>query len=186
MSHAIDLDGVQEKLFILQHLAYGSPGFCRSERITSQVEAGYTEFDSCWGWTKVIVSNYLIECAVKLRMIEEHCSHKTEAENLEALEKKAMSGLVVGHIHEGKFKLTVREACNKIVHATTATIDFSVQEEEPNDIQSWDGQFNLTGIQNEKPWRFQLDVAAWAKAASRYLELLQDKEYTLDLGQDFN
>jgi hypothetical protein len=185
MSHAIDLDGLHEKLFILQHLVYGSQGYCVSEGITDEEEAGYTEFQSCWGWTKAIVSNYLIECAVKLRMIQEFCARNCDADELNAMEQNAMGGLVIGRIHEGTFRLTVREACNKIIHATRATIVFGSTDESAGSVQHWDGQYNLTGTQGNHQWSLQLDVASWAKAAAHYLELLETSEKTIYLGQDF-
>ena len=72
MSHAIDLEGLYEKLFLLQHIAHGSLSHCRSAKVVLEDPDFNPEFDpnfkTIWSLTKTLVSNYLIECAVKLRI----------------------------------------------------------------------------------------------------------------------
>jgi hypothetical protein len=72
MSHAIDLEGLYEKLFLLQHIAHGSLSHCRSAKVVLEDPDFDPEFDpnfkTIWSLTKTLVSNYLIECAVKLRI----------------------------------------------------------------------------------------------------------------------
>ena len=93
MSHAIDLEGLYEKLFLLQHIAHGSLSHCRSAKVVLEDPDFDPEFDpnfkTIWSLTKTLVSNYLIECAVKLRMIQEFCAKHFEADDLNMLEERA-------------------------------------------------------------------------------------------------
>lgn len=186
MSHAINIDGTLEKLFLLQHLAYGSHSYCRSEGVLSIEHTGYTEFQSHWGWTKSVVSNFLIECAVKLRMVQEHCAKRKDSHGVAELDKEATLALKIGHVHEGTFPLTLRESCNKIVHATRASIEFTAADGSTDGVHFWDGQMYLHGEQHGKPWRFQLKVANWAKAGARYLDVAQDQGLLDEFGQDWD
>ena len=45
MSHAIDIDGLDEKLFLIRHLVHGAATYCVAEDIRSENEAGYEFFD---------------------------------------------------------------------------------------------------------------------------------------------
>jgi hypothetical protein len=186
MSHAIDIDGTAERLFILQHLAYGSKDYCTSEGILSLEHTGYAQFQSPWGWTKSVVSNYLIECSVKLRMVQEHCSKRREADALSKLDQEATLALTIGYVHEGGFRLTLREACNKIVHATWVRMDFTAADGSTEGMHFWDGQSHLFGELQGNDWHLQLDVANWAKAGMRYIGLAQEEGLLDELGQDWD
>ena len=185
MSHAIDIDGTAEKLFILQHLAYGSEGYCRSEGVLSTVRTGYAEFQSHWGWTKAVVSNYLIECAVKLRMIQEHCAKRRDLDDLAKLDEESTLALTIGHVHEGNFRLTLKESWNKIIHATNARVDFTAADGSADGLHYWDGQMYLFGDFRGQAWALQLAVAPWSKANLRYIDVVQDQGLLDELGQDW-
>jgi hypothetical protein len=185
MSHAIDFDGMQEKLFLLRHLSLGSKAYCREEEIGSDIDIGEGEFDSYWGWLKVVLSNYLIESAVKLRMIQEYCAKDGYAEELASYERTAMKGLSLGTIHQGSFTISVRETTNKIIHATRATIAFTEEPGGHGTYRHWDGYYHLYGKKGSADWHLALDVNAWSKAVSIYLDELQSNELTLYMGQDW-
>jgi|RhiMetdeSRZDD1v2_1073273.scaffolds.fasta_scaffold167143_2 hypothetical protein len=189
MSHAIDLEGLYEKLFLLQHIAHGSLSHCRSAKVVLEDPDFDPEFDpnfkTIWSLTKTLVSNYLIECAVKLRMIQEFCAKHFEADDLNMLEERAMTDLLIGRIVQGTFRLTIREASNKIIHATSATVDFAPSATEAPPVLYWHGLCNLRGHHGRAPWHLELDVAQWARAVIRYLEFLADEEKLCYLGQDY-
>ncbi|MBB6088662.1 hypothetical protein [Wenzhouxiangella marina] len=184
MSHAIDFDGLHEKLFLLRHLSLGSEAYCRQEGIGSDADIGEGEADAYWGWLKALLGNYLIECAVKLRMIQEFCTASGFEEELVNFERSALEGLELGLIHEGDFALSVRETTNKIIHATRATIDFVPTVDTPA-FRHWDGYYHLYGKKGTHNWHLSLAVYSWSKAVSAYLDELQFSELTLYMGQDW-
>lgn len=184
MSHAIDFDGMQEKLFLLRHLSLGSKAYCREEGIGSDADIGEGVSDIYWGWLKALLGNYLIECAVKLRMIQEFCAGSGFQEELDSFERSAVEGLEIGLIHEGDFPLSIRETTNKIIHGTRATIDFVPGDAAPS-FRYWDGYYHLYGRRGSSDWHLALAVKSWSKAVSAYLDELQFSELTLNMGQDW-
>lgn len=184
MSHAIDFDGLYEKLFLLRHLVHGATTYCVAEDIRSESEADIYSYDGYWASLKVLLSNYLIESAVKARMIQEFCQINDDGELIE-FEKEAVETLSIGTVIEGDFRLTLREASNKIIHSTRARIEFKEINTVGGSYQAWDGKYHLYGKHRKDEWHLALDVDGWAKAMSLFLEILSDNEITLDMGQDF-
>jgi len=86
------------------------------------------------GRLKVLLSNYLIECAVKARMIQEYCSKDDYDDELAKFEQEAVGELSLGKVAEGNFKLTLREASNKIIHSTSAIIEFKNTDIEGSEV----------------------------------------------------
>ena len=71
MSYAIDFDALDEKLFLLQQISLASEKYCEEDMVGSELDHGDSNFDIYWGWIKGIVSNYLIECAIKTRIFQD-------------------------------------------------------------------------------------------------------------------
>lgn len=117
MSHLLDLEGIFEKLILLQHFAHGSEQYCRERLIGSECDAGDGELDSYWSWVKSLVSAYTLECSVRLRVLLDAVADQPEANKIINIDAHARSGLVIGQVVDGKFELTLRETCNKIIHA---------------------------------------------------------------------
>lgn len=186
MSHAIDFDGFVDKLFVLRHLVHGAPSYCVSEDIGTEIDAGDESFDEYWGRLKGLSSNYLIECAVKARMIQEYCSKDDYDDELTKFEQDAVGKLSLGTVREGDFKLTLREASNKIIHSTSAIIEFKNTNTEGSSYKYWDGKYHLHGTHRNKQWHVELCVESWAKAMSAFLEILADNEKTFYMGQDWS
>lgn len=185
MSHAIDLDGIREKLFVLRHLALGTKEYCRVEEITSEVELSGDFFNDYWGQLKVLLSNYLIEIAVKIRMIEEYCLKNGYKDEIRTFEKEATSGLALGKIHSGSFSLSIRESSNKIIHATRAYFEFKKFKHNSEELQCWNGNYNFEGHKNGKEWHFELYIDNWCNALTEYLNHLEESEFTIEIGQDY-
>ncbi len=186
MSHAIDFDGLDEKLFILRHMVHGAPAYCVIEDIGSEIDAGDESFDGYWGRLKVLLSNYLIECAVKSRMIQEYCSKDDVEGEISKFENEAVCELSLGQVVEGSFKLTLREASNKIIHATSAIVEFKEIDQEGSSYKCWDGKYHLYVTHGKAQWHVELCVESWAKAMSAFLEILADNEKTFYMGQDWS
>ena len=98
MSHAIDLDGLIEKLVILRHLVHGTASFCSQDNLVTGEDFDQEFFDGYWGQLKVSVSNRLIESAIKSRMIEEFCGKDDGDNELIEFEKKAVGQLKLGSV----------------------------------------------------------------------------------------
>ena len=185
MSHAIDTDGIREKLIVLEHACYGSHAYCAARGIGGDEDQGDGELDEYWGWMKGIVSNYTIECAVKLRMIDEYCTKNSDPEQYqEALEAAHISKL--GHVRLGDFDLTLRECSNKIIHATRTELSIVKGATTGKTIQYWSGFYNLHGSRGADNWHVELNVANWCGSTLRFLDELETREMILYMGQDWS
>jgi hypothetical protein len=125
MSHELGLDTAYEKIVLLEHLAHGSQSYCAVRLTGFQRDQGDGALDEYWGWVKGIVSSLLIECAVRVRMLQDAVRGE-DATKLADLDAVARSGLTIGTIVIGQFQLSLRETCNKIIHATKAVPEWRV------------------------------------------------------------
>jgi hypothetical protein len=184
MSHQLGLDIVYEKLVLLEHFAYGSQRYC-SDRLTgSEKDQGDGALDEYWSWLKGIVSSYLIECAVRARILQDTVQGD-DAKKLADLDKLSLSGLTIGTLVTGDFPLSLRETCNKIIHAQKAVPEWRVETEGEIEYKYWSGNYRLSGTKGEKAWELVLHVASWARAMAIFLDAAESAELTLYVGQDW-
>jgi hypothetical protein len=184
MSHQLGLESVQEKLVLLEHFAYGSQAYCRARLAGSEMDQGDGALDEYWSWLKGIVSAYLIECAVRARILQDTV-RGDDAEELARLDEASRSGLVVGTIMSGEFTLSLRETCNKIIHAKKAVPEWALETESEIEFRYWSGDYRLSGTKGHDAWDLILHVAPWARAMARYLDEAESAELTRYVGQDW-
>ena len=185
MSHQLDLDGVLEKLTLLQHFSHGSERYCRERLVGSVHDAGNGALDEYWGWVKGLVSAYTLECSIRLRVLLDTVAGKPEANKIASLDTVARSGLVIGKVLKGEFELTLRETCNKIIHAKKVIPVWATGIEGDVEFKYWSGDYELSGTKGEKSWRLLLHVAPWARSVERFLAEADLAEVTLYVGQDW-
>lgn len=185
MSHQLDLDGLLEKLVLLQHFSYGSKDYCRERLAGSEEDMGDKELDEYWGWVKGITSTYLIECAVRVRILLDIVTAQDHTAEVEVIDATARSGLVIGEPLEGKFELTLREVCNKIIHARNVIPVWEVEIRGSEEFRYWSGSLQLAGKKSGREWRLVLHVAPWARSLQRFLEEAEAQELTRYIGQDW-
>ena len=118
-------------------------------------------------------------------MIQDFCLKNEDQIQLIQFEEEAVRNLKIGTVLVGEFNLTLREAMNKIIHSTSAEIQFIEKNIEGKEYQYWDGNFYLKGVHNKKEWQLELHINSWAQAVTRYLESLDSNETIFYLGQDW-
>lgn len=175
MPHIIDFDGLERKLFVLQHVAYGSPLFCNSIKLTRDCFGGDFEWWEYKGLLKSIVSNATIESAIKIRIMQDYINSDEQEINLNNLDSQVREGLFIGHFVDGNQELSLRESCNKIVHATEAKLQWISDEEgEDPSIEYWNGNYSLWGEYKRKKWQIELSISSWCIAMIRFNKEIQD------------
>lgn len=187
MSHLINFDELDGDLFLLQQLVLASENYCAQEMIGSDLDVGNGKFDVYWGWVKGIVSDYLIGCAIKTRIFQDYLS---EGENkieldLTKADLDARKNLKIGIVHEGNFEVTLRESCNKIIHAKKSIPSWNKKTIDGTVFKYWDGSFHLYGSKGNQEWHLELRVGDWAKAMSLYHDRLDSSEGRIYVGQDW-
>jgi hypothetical protein len=186
MSHVLNFDELDGHLFILQQLVLASQHYCGQEMIGSDLDIGDGKFDVYWGWIKGTVSEYLIDCAIKTRIFQDYLADgkNTIEVDLAQVDLDARKNLQIAIIHEGDFELTLREICNKIIHAKQSIPSWSEKTREEKVFKYWNGSFHLHGSKGKQNWHLELRVGDWAKAMTLYHHMLDRAEGREYVGQD--
>ncbi len=185
MSHHLDIDGILEKLILLQHFSAGSRSYCAGRLIGSELDQGDGEFDEYWGWVKGIVCSDTLECSIKFRVLQDSTAGEIDRERFDALDEKSRVGLDVGAATHGDFELTLRELSNKIIHATRVVPEWQCSTVDGTEFKFWSGTLALSGERGGKPWDLRLNVSAWAHAMQRFLSDSESEEAFRYVGQDW-
>lgn len=185
MSHHLDFDGLSEKLVLLQHLCSGSRSYCADRLTGSSRDQGDGELDEYWGWVKAIVCNYLIECSIKFRVLQDTVKDKSDVVVFEDLDSRACSGLTIGLVTRGAFVLTLRETCNKIIHARRVVPQWSVATTRGIKFKYWNSSVEFAGDRGDKGWSLVLHVSAWSRAMQRFLADFESSDAFHYVGQDW-
>ena len=172
MPHSLNTDSVIESMFVVQGLVHGSKSFCGKHKIVNG-EENRNDYDWFYyfGWLKSQISERLIKSSITLRMLEDTLSEHQEDVDLNEYRKVAVSGLVLGEIQKGKFNLTLREAQNKIIHATDIALDWI----EESDYEYWSGDIFLMGRKYKDEWVLKLNVESFAIATNRFINSLGEE-----------
>ena len=177
MTHILDLSGSYEALFQLRHLVSGSREFCKGELLHFG-DDDYTpeEWESYQNQLHFLVSRTLISSAINFRVLQDTLRSQSSARELNQTEEDLAltSDLDLGEVLEGEFDLTLRESCNKIIHATDFNLLFrEARTGKPSKWYSyWNGQIRAVGVQGKKKWSLLLNVTNWCNAVDNYTACL--------------
>ncbi len=176
MPHVIDFDGLERNLFILQHVSYGSPQFCNSIKLTRDCYGGDYEWWQYTGLLKSFVSNVTIASAIKVRMLLDVIKSDSQEINLKLLDSQVREGISIGYYIEDNRDVSLRDSCNKIVHAKDAIllwVDGDDEAENPP-IEYWNGKYLLSGVYNREKWQMELCIPSWCTAMIRFNKEIQE------------
>ncbi len=173
MPHLIDFDKLECDLFVLQHAAYGSKEFCERFGLNSDSCGGDYEWWEYKGLLKSHVSNTIIETAVKVRMLQDFAKHEDFGVDLKAIDSDSRKGLSIGKICGVSSPLSLRESCNKIIHATEASMEW-VHSRNGQDIEFWSGVYELSGENKGANWNVELQIPDWCTSMIRFNKIIQE------------
>lgn len=125
-----------------------------------------TELDLAYeqyvAWLYENVSALLIKCATQTRIYQDSYSNECDMDLLEEDEESYSSDKEayeyfsnVVEVISGKFHPSLRECCNKIIHANSFELEFISSEELS---KYWNGICSLKGTLGKKDWHLKLDV----------------------------
>lgn len=175
MPHSIDFDSIEARLFTLHHAVLGSKAFCERFRIfrSSELPREY-EWWQYFGHLKALVSGTMIDAAIKIRMLQDFARSENEDFNEKALQLEAIEDLAIGSL-EGAGALSLRDSCNKIIHASGAKLDWQKSGVGSNVFEYWTGAYRLFGTeQSGKKWIVTVNVADWCTAMIRFNASFQE------------
>ena len=129
MPLSIDFDAIEEKLFLIKQLRHASFDYCRHYELSEDGGGDTLELVDYKARLKSTLSNYMIECAIKTRMVQDFLEDDEEQDiDLREVDRISCEGLHLGQIEEGNFPLIIRETCNKIIHAIEAGLLWAHEE----------------------------------------------------------
>lgn len=176
MSHAISIQTVEEHIFLLGQLATAGKAYTH-ELITTFESARddpieCTELDlermRYHAHLESLVSDYLIQCATRTRIIQD--TWPAEFEEGYDPDKEAYERFTdIASCVTGKVRFSIREVCNKIIHATRFELKF--EDFGQHGLKYWEGWCHLHGSHQGKPWHVELNVKKWAFALQYYYEV---------------
>jgi hypothetical protein len=177
MSHSLDFVGLNERLFHLRHFVAGNKEFSRREQHYRGTKADPSEeWLNYASRLRYVISNELIEIAAKVRVIQDTSVGQVPATLLREMDRGAVSPKGIGTVLNGDVDLTLRESCNKIIHATTFELVFeNARSAVPRyNYSFWNGICQLAGEQSRRHWRVALNVYFWADSLDCFLEELAE------------
>lgn len=173
MPHLINFDRLESDLFVLQHAAYGSKYFCEKFDLYSDCYGGDYEWWEYKGILKTHVSNTIIEAAIKVRMVQDFAKNDSGEVDLMEIDKESIKGLNIGTMHGMSTPLSLRETCNKIVHATEARMKWENSTDKP-EVEFWSGVYELFGENRGTEWHVDLNIPEWCSSMIRFNKAIQE------------
>lgn len=178
MPHQIYYSSIEEHLFLIEQIAHASLPCIKElhaslntkkdeEWITSDFDLAHMEYTD---WLEKTISDYLIQCATRTRIIQDSMAgdfeqgHDPDKEAYDLFEDVAIC-------HEGKIRLSLRECCNKVIHAKRFELDFVSEEQYP--FSYWNGKCQLRGDNRGQPWHIEINLKRWVLAMKHYYECLK-------------
>lgn len=172
MPHAFNEVGFYERVFILRHLCHGSRDLC----ITKPEDKG-EDWKDYRQWMKSVVSDHLINLAIKWRILQDSFREANIQINFDGLDKAAQQGLNIGNVKGVSGTLSIRKACNKVIHATEILLewkDYTQTSRNQDDQEYWSGALTMLGNKDGQPWEVLLNVDDFSLALSRTVDLIDD------------
>jgi hypothetical protein len=117
----------------------------------SEQDAGDGAIDEYWGWVKAIVRNHSLEWSIKFRVLQDTVKGELEEAQLGTLDAQSRVGLALGTVTCGAFELTLRETCNKIIHAGRVVPQWATAEVGGVEFNYWNGTLELSGDRDASP-----------------------------------
>jgi hypothetical protein len=185
MSHLLNIDSTIEKLILLEHYAYGAKEYSRLRLLGSEEDQGHGALDDYWSWTKGIISDFSIECSIKIRALQDFIDKQEEFKSKD-FDKKVCQDKELGQAISGNFKISIRECCNKIIHAKSVVPIFETTTNGKSEFQFWNGELDLKGDYASVNWHLRLNVGVWARACVEYIDIVHGLELSMYLGQDWS
>jgi hypothetical protein len=191
MPHKVNIDSIYENIFLLVNVCFGAKAFAKSRDLSYQNEDEVLGGHFYYGWLQAVVSEKLIDTSIKSRIVFDIVmSQQREFEedgsgygfDLPEADERICAEYNIGCLY-GDGTVSLRDACNKIIHAEGISYsleagdeehDFDEEREEKREWKYWDGVVAFSGQRGPKRWQFDLHVNDFCFALAELLLFLED------------
>ncbi|WP_157928662.1 hypothetical protein [Vibrio fujianensis] len=180
MGHTIVFNKIFSDAMLLEQIVSGSRSYIEAlySSYSNDKEYDYeiTELDFSYdeylSWLYENVSSLLIQCATKTRIYKDTYSPDEEPDEGEAFYSSDIEAYEhfpnIVEVISGKFRHSLRECCNKIIHAEDFELELVSNE---STKKYWSGFCVLKGTFNQYNWSIKLDVRKFCMAIRYYYEV---------------
>ena len=189
MSHIISDRVILEHLFLLEQMAHGSLACVKflgnaldnsktHDYIQSEAEIavyGYGGIvEGYWDNVHKLVSDYLIQCATRTRIMQDFSDFSVEDSEYCPDKESFNKFPAAAKILQGNFNLSLRECCNKIIHAKN--VELVMEVEGSSKLKYWNGLCILSGskFKDTDTWQLELNISVWVMAMRYYYSVTQE------------
>lgn len=195
MPHRVDIDSIHQNLFLLLNICYAAQAFAQNHDLESSDGLEIVDGQYYFGWLRFTLSDKLIDIAAKTRIIldmvrAEEESYRADGEKFSvdsrALDRKICDQYIIGFFIGADDPVTLRESCNKIIHALDIRPIFEKSDEDhvldeesddKRDWKYWKGILELRGQKGKDEWCFTLHLGQFCVALE---ELITQLEHEVD------
>ncbi|MBU4486496.1 MAG: hypothetical protein KKD38_06165, partial [Candidatus Delongbacteria bacterium] len=140
-------------------------------------------------WLRYTLSEKLLIVTTKIRtimdiLIEDQRFFQENGEEpyieISKIEKSVSEGRKIGKYLEGNGPCTIRDCCNRIIHASTIHPNISYAKDAYDklfsfnkNLKCWNGMLFLYGEKNGKNWKFELSVADFCIVLESFLSKIE-------------
>ncbi len=167
MSHYFSIDEIKSKLVVVSALALSGEEFCKRYKMGSKEHHNTYSIEEYTKLTKILVSNILIEIAVKLRSSVDTLKKNDDQIRI----NKDISAYGAGRNESSEnAEKDFRFICNKIIHAEGFNLNFVGKKSLHKDMVWWSGDVTVSGSYQKEEWKFFFSVLEWADQIKLFLE----------------
>lgn len=180
MSHPIYYASIINEIRYLEQLAVASKQFIsvlgeayskRGLDGTDETSPFSFEVMSYQDWLIETVSSSLISSATRIRVlqdsydfsIEDNPGYSADIDSCENFKN-------IVKVENGNFKLSIRECCNKIIHATVYELEF---QKDSDGTEYWNGWCILKGEFQKKKWHIKLNIINFSFAVRHFIDCIK-------------
>ncbi|MFM4728383.1 hypothetical protein ACEUDQ_15370 [Aeromonas caviae] len=180
MSHQIYYGAIEDDLFHLEIIAHASRAKAEYYRTIYSTDKSHPEFLSEFehelstnkGFLEFFVSDYLIKCSTRTRIIQDSNIFQTEDPDYSPDKEAYEAYRETAKCIKGNVKLSIRECCNKIIHAKEVVLCYDQFDDGIGEY--WNGFCRLSGDHQGRDWLIEIDIKKWVLAMKHYLDIIKE------------
>ncbi len=173
MPHYIDINSIREDIFLLLNLCYAGEPFSRKHKLCPADDVRGITYSYYFDRLKFLLSEKLIACAIKTRIAVDFLKDENSGVDLIVEDKSICKGYDLGRIEGDSVVLSVREVCNKVIHAESMSPDIETYGD-AGDCERWNGWLTLDGVKGQAKWKLHLNLAGFCLALENLVVFLEE------------
>lgn len=167
MPLSIKIDDAKEHLFVLRNLAYAAKEYAQHHDLTVDPGIELSDHDTYFPWITTLVGDRLLEVAMITRLAYDVARDDCEEYGPSKWDGEAMEDYLNGHLSISDVRPSIREVCNKIIHAKSVRMDRISRDN--GKTEEWSGKVILSGDKGRTNWQCDFMIPPFCDAVEHFL-----------------